>query len=192
MSDWLTGSMEAHIAALRDCVAAESAAMDNLAARLTATLRGGGKLLVCGNGGSACDAMHIAGEFVGRFTRERAGFPAIALSADAGILTAVGNDYGFDSVFSRQVEAYGQPGDVLIALSTSGRSPNVLKALEMARTRGLHSALFTGSRGQDMAHVADQLIVVPATETARVQEVHIFLLHLLADRVEAALMESAA
>jgi D-sedoheptulose 7-phosphate isomerase len=193
MSDagWLDAFAEEHYRVMRACVSEQAAGLLALSDALTDILRRGGKLLVCGNGGSACDAMHIAGEFVGRFTRERAGLPAIALSADTSILTAVGNDYGFEQVFARQVEAYGQQGDLLITLSTSGKSPNVLKALEMARTRGLATALFTGSRGAGMTAVADHLIVAPSDNTARVQEAHIFLLHALADRVEAAIAESA-
>lgn len=181
-----------HITALTECLRTQQPVLDALCGEIIACLSRGGRLLLCGNGGSACDAMHIAGEFVGRFTRERRGLPAIALSADSGILTAVGNDYGFEQVFARQVEAYGQAGDVLIALSTSGRSPNVIKALEKARSLGLTTALFTGSRGADMAHAADRLVVVPSAETARVQEVHQFTLHLLADLAETALTERAA
>ena len=178
--------------ALQECLRTHDTALRGLAADMTVCLKGGGRLLFCGNGGSACDAMHIAGEFVGRFTRERAGLPAIALTADSGILTAVGNDYGFDQIFARQVEAYGCVGDILIALSTSGRSPNILRALEKAREQGVTSVLFTGQRGADLAKVADRLIVVPSDVTARIQEVHQFLLHMLTDQVEEAFAERAA
>jgi D-sedoheptulose 7-phosphate isomerase len=189
-NNWLASLAEEHCQALRACAMEQAEVIDTLAARLATILRAGGRLLVCGNGGSACDAMHIAGEFVGRFTRERQGLAAIALSADSGILTAVGNDYGFDRVFARQVEAYGHAGDMLIGLSTSGKSPNVLAALATARTRGLNTVLLTGQRGAQLQDLADYLIAVPSEITARIQETHIFLLHALADRVEATIAEA--
>lgn len=163
-----------------------------LAARTISTFQGGGKLLFCGNGGSACDAMHIAGEFCGRYVRERRGLPAIALSADAGILTAVGNDYGFERIFARQVEALGKPGDILIAMSTSGSSPNVLEALHEAERQGIYRILLTGEKGRDKAALADALFVVPSSVTARIQEVHMVALHLLAELVDEHLCEEAA
>lgn len=148
-------------------------------------------LLICGNGGSACDAMHIAGEFSGRFECERRGLPAIALSADSGVITAVGNDYGFERVFARQVEALGKPGDMLIALSTSGSSPNILAALATAREQKLHTVLLTGEKGQGQTAYADELFVVPSTNTARTQEIHMLALHMLAGLVETMIVEEA-
>lgn len=143
------------------------------------------KLLFCGNGGSACDAMHIAGEFVGRYVDDRRALPAIALSADTGIITAIANDYAYDYIFARQVEALGQAGDVLIALSTSGRSPNVLRALAVAKEKGLVSALFTGEKYLAGAVVdADFIFVVPSLITAHVQEAHMVVMHALASLIE--------
>ena len=176
----------AHCRAVEDFFAAHEADLESLADQLAAAFRSGHKLLVCGNGGSACDAMHIAGEFAGRFVNDRPALPAVALSADTGLITAVGNDYGFDHIFARQVEALGSNGDLLIALSTSGTSPNVVKALEAARARGLHTVLLTGEKGRDST-AADRVLAVPSRVTARIQETHILFLHLLAERVEARL-----
>lgn len=154
-------------------------------ADVCATAFGSGhKLLFCGNGGSACDAMHIAGEFVGRLVNDRIALPAIALSADSGILTAVGNDYGYEQVFSRQVEALGNKGDVLIALSTSGKSPNVLKALAVAKEKGLSTALFTGEKSKNAPLQLDFILMIPSVITAHVQEAHLVALHALAHLVE--------
>lgn len=174
----------AHVAAL-DATLAECSDQWNEVADLSAVaLKQGHPLLFCGNGGSACDAMHIAGEFVGRFIGNRRALPAIALSADSGILTAVGNDYGFDQVFSRQVEAYGNSGSVLFALSTSGTSPNVVSALKVAKERGVKTVLLTGERGRNVSVAVDYRLIVPSLMTAHVQEVHMLLLHALAHLVE--------
>ena len=185
----LTAQIEDALRTHRDAVdgffAEYAPALEALARRLHETLKTGGKLLICGNGGSACDAMHIAGEFSGRFVRERRGLAAIALSADSGVLTAVGNDYGFERVFARQVEALGRSGDMLIALSTSGSSPNVIAALEEAKTLGLYRVLMTGEKGRDKTAHTDALFAVPAYETARIQEAHMLALHLLAGMVDA-------
>lgn len=185
--DALFASLTQHEAALRAFITQYAADIAALAERLAHGFAQGKTLLICGNGGSACDAMHIAGEFVGRFQGERRALPAIALSADSGILTAVGNDYGFARVFARQVEAYGQPGAVLVALSTSGASANVLEALAAARNRGMYTVLMTGEKGRDRAAEADALWVVPSLVTARIQEAHLFALHALAEQVDALL-----
>ncbi len=155
-----------------------------LAEACVTSLKSGGKLLFCGNGGSACDAMHIAGEFVGRFVDDRKAIPAIALTADSGILTAIANDYGYEHVFSRQIEALGNKGDVLVALSTSGKSPSILKALETARAKGLKTAIFTGEKGAGQVGLVDFGLMVPSTTTAHIQEAHITALHSLATLVE--------
>jgi phosphoheptose isomerase len=145
----------------------------------------GRKLLICGNGGSAADAQHFAAEFTGRFClKDRRPFPAIALTADSAFLTAWANDIGFEDVFSRQVEAFGQAGDVLVGISTSGRSPNVLRAFEMARRRGLTCIALGAGDGGAMADLADELLAVPETDTQRVQEVHLLLMHLICAAVE--------
>lgn len=154
-------------------------------------LEKGNKLLFAGNGGSACDAMHIAGEFVGRFVDDRRGLPAIALSADTGIITALANDYNYDYIFARQVEALGQKGDVLVSLSTSGKSPNILRAIDAAKERGLATVLFTGLKARDLPKVADITIMVPSLITAHVQEAHSTALHAMASLVESQLFPKA-
>jgi D-sedoheptulose 7-phosphate isomerase len=141
-------------------------------------------VLAFGNGGSAADAQHFAAELVGRFQRERAAWPALALTTDTSILTAVGNDLGYESVFRRQVEAHGRRGDVAVGISTSGRSPNVLAALRLARERGLVTVALTGQGGGEAADLADHLIDVPHRDTARVQEVHAMVVHVLCQIVE--------
>lgn len=148
-------------------------------------LENGNKILLCGNGGSASDAQHIAAEFVGRFVKDRRPLPSIALTTDTSILTAVGNDYGYDDVFSRQVEGLGVKGDVLIAISTSGGSPNVMKAVESAKEKGIHTICVSGKSGGTLKDVCDMSFVVPVQETARIQECHIMLLHILCGLVEA-------
>jgi D-sedoheptulose 7-phosphate isomerase len=162
-------------------VVAEAAEM------VVASLRAGGKLLLCGNGGSAADAQHWAGELVSRFHYDRPGLAAVALTTDTSILTAIGNDYGYERLFARQVEALGRPGDVLFALSTSGRSPNILAALEAARAVGIRTVGFTGSREGAMAPLCDLLIRVPHTETPRIQEGHEAIGHSICALVEATL-----
>lgn len=147
-------------------------------------LRDGHKILLCGNGGSAADSQHIAAEFVGRFVKERQGLPAIALTTDTSILTAVGNDYGYDEVFRRQVEALGREGDVLIGISTSGNSANVVKAFEQAKQQGLHVLAFTGGKESKMSAFADVTLFVEAPVTARIQECHIMVGHLICDYID--------
>lgn len=148
-------------------------------------LRGGRKLLFAGNGGSAADAQHWAGELVSRFYYDRPGLPAIALTTDTSILTAIGNDYGYDYVFARQVEALGQEGDVLVAISTSGNSRNVIRAIEAARKKRLRVIGFTGQSGGQMADLCDLCFRVPSGETPRIQEGHEALGHLLCALIEA-------
>lgn len=155
------------------------------AARLmAAALTGGKKVLVCGNGGSAADAQHIACELVGRFLRERRAVPAIALTTDTSILTAVANDFGFDEVFARQVAALGQPGDVLIAISTSGNSRNVVRAVEEARENGVTVIGMTGLGGGKIRPLSDLCLCVPSDCTPRIQEMHILIGHVLCEIVE--------
>jgi D-sedoheptulose 7-phosphate isomerase len=152
--------------------------------RIAACLRDGGKVLAFGNGGSAADAQHLAAELVGRFLREREAWPALALSTDTSVLTAVGNDLGYESVFRRQIEAHGRKGDVAVGISTSGRSPNVVAALRVAKERGLATVALTGEGGGELRALADHLIDVPHRETARVQEVHAMVVHVLCQVVE--------
>lgn len=155
-----------------------------VAARMAEVLRRGGKLLFIGNGGSAADAQHLAAEFVNRFQRDRRALAAIALTTDSSVLTSIGNDAGFDQVFSRQVEALGQPGDLLVAISTSGNSVNVLRAVEAGRKLGLTTVALTGGSGGSLATAADDAFVVQSRETPRIQETHITLGHALCALVE--------
>jgi phosphoheptose isomerase len=150
--------------------------------------RAGGKLLICGNGGSAADCQHMAAELVSRLTKnfERPGLPAIALTTDTSFLTAYANDCGFDGVFARQVQALGRAGDVLLGISTSGNSPNVVQAVELARDRGLRSVALTGAGGR-LAKLADVTIAVPSDDTQHIQEAHLAVEHLLSLLVEQAL-----
>jgi D-sedoheptulose 7-phosphate isomerase len=180
-------------------VAAETAALqqrffgDNAALvvevgrRMAESLRSGGKVLAFGNGGSAADAQHFAAELVGRFTVDRAAWPALALTTDASIMTAVGNDFGFEAVFRRQIEAHGRPGDVALGISTSGRSPNVIEALRVARDRGLLTVGLTGGGGGRMGGLVHYLIDVPTHVTARIQEVHAVVVHVLCQVIEEAM-----
>ena len=153
-------------------------------------LRAGNKLLVCGNGGSAADASHFATEFVVRFTKDRPAYPAICLAGDGGLLTAAGNDYGFDEIFARQVAAFGLPGDVLICLTTSGKSKNVKRALEEAKLRKLKTIAFLGRDGGSTIGVADVDLLVRSNSTARIQEAHELLLHALCETIESRLNQT--
>ena len=143
------------------------------------------KILICGNGGSAADSQHMAAEFVGRFVKERQSLPALALTVDTSLLTAVGNDYGFDCVFSRQVEGLGQEGDVLIAISTSGNSANVVKAVKTAKEKGIYVIALTGENGGILAKESDLCLAVPSQVTARIQEMHIMIIHMICEIAEA-------
>jgi phosphoheptose isomerase len=154
------------------------------AAAMVAGLRAGGKLLVFGNGGSAADAQHVAAELVGRFERERAAMAAIALTTDTSVLTSVANDYAFDRVFARQIEALGRPGDVALGISSSGASPNVVAALVAARSLGLQTIALTGADGGAVGRAAAIHVNVPSAGTPRVQDVHRTLLHVICDIVE--------
>ncbi|MGD0585706.1 MAG: D-sedoheptulose 7-phosphate isomerase [Oryzomonas sp.] len=158
-----------------------------MAGMLTDTLKGGGKLLVMGNGGSAADAQHFAAEIVGRFKLERRALPAVSLTTDTSILTAIGNDYGFEAVFSRQVEALAAPGDMVVGISTSGNSPNVLKAFQLARERGCRIVGLLGRDGGSIKGACNLALVVPSDDTPRIQEGHITIIHIVCDLVEKAL-----
>lgn len=154
--------------------------------RMAESLLAGGRVLAFGNGGSASDAQHFVAEVVGRFACERPGLSAIALTTDPSVITAVANDMGYASVFRRQLEAHGRPGDVALGISTSGRSPNVIEALRAARSRGLATVGLTGEGGGEMAGLVQHLIAVPHPDTQRVQEVHGMVLHVLAQVIEEA------
>jgi D-sedoheptulose 7-phosphate isomerase len=169
-----------HETAARESAGAVAAAVETL----SAALGSGGKVLIFGNGGSAADAQHFACELVGRFLRERQALAAIALTTDASTMTAVANDYGFDRVFVRQIEALGRPGDVAIGISTSGSSANVLAAVQYAKSRGLKTVAFTGGDGGPIGAAADVHVNVPHALTPRVQEVHRTLIHAVCDQIE--------
>jgi D-sedoheptulose 7-phosphate isomerase len=163
----------------------------NAVSAVVGSITAGGKVLACGNGGSASDAQHFAAEFIGRFERERPGLAAIALTTDSSILTAIGNDYDFNAIFSKQVQALGQPGDVLLAITTSGNSANVLAAVEAAHAKEMTVIALTGRGGGKMNQLlteTDVHICVPHERTARVQEVHILALHCLCDAVDLQLL----
>lgn len=149
----------------------------------------GNKTLLAGNGGSAADAQHIAGEFVSRFYFDRPGLPSIALSTDTSILTAIGNDYGYENLFSRQVQAQGKPGDIFFGITTSGKSPNILKAFDQARSMGLRTVAMTSSKATELAKMVDFAILVPSTVTPKIQECHIMIGHAICAGVEEALFK---
>ncbi len=155
--------------------------------RIAHSLSSGHKLLLCGNGGSAADSQHLAAEFTGRFVKDRTPLSAMALSTDTSALTCIGNDFGFDEVFSRQVTALGRPGDCLLAISTSGNSRNVIRAAEAAKAAGMHTIGLLGRDGGKLLALCDMSIVVPSATTARIQEAHIFIGHSLCAMVEEAL-----
>jgi D-sedoheptulose 7-phosphate isomerase len=177
-------TLEAAIALHQRVRAADLTAVVRAAAEIAAALAGGRKVLAFGNGGSAADAQHFAAELVGRFVRERRGLAAIALSTDTSVVTSVANDYGFERVFARQMEALGNPGDVALAISTSGTSPNVVAALEGAARGGLRTVALTGRDGGPLGRAAEIHINVPDPSAARVQEVHRTLLHAICEIVE--------
>jgi D-sedoheptulose 7-phosphate isomerase len=177
-----TRTLESHLVSSQRGLAALAAEIDRLerwGGALRARLERGGRVLVAGNGGSAALAHHLSGELVGRYDREREPFSALALSGDLAAVTAIGNDYGYDEVFARQVLAHGRQGDVLVALSTSGRSPNLLRAVDAARRLGLTAWAMTGPRPNPLAEAADDAMAVPCPDTPSVQDVHQVAVHLL-------------
>jgi D-sedoheptulose 7-phosphate isomerase len=186
LGDYLAESAALLTAAAAIPQAAAAAAVDGIVRALSA----GKPLLVCGNGGSACDAMHITGELVGRFLHERRAWKVICLSSNPAVLTACSNDYGYDTVFSRQVEAYGEAGAALLGISTSGNSANVIAALEQARKMGMTTIALTGEGGGRMASLADHLLAAPSRHTPLIQQVHLCIYHYLCQEVERRMIES--
>jgi D-sedoheptulose 7-phosphate isomerase len=177
-----------HTRIIEQTVQESSQILSEIARSLEDCFRQGGKIMLCGNGGSAADSQHMAAEFVNRFRIDRPALPAIALTVDTSILTAIGNDSSHEFTFSRQVEALARPGDILGALSTSGASPNILRALEVAHAHGVKTIGFTGEKGrQTMAPKCDLCLIVPSIETPRVQEVHEFVWHVICGMVEQAM-----
>jgi D-sedoheptulose 7-phosphate isomerase len=150
------------------------------------TLKNGNKILICGNGGSAADAQHFAAELTGRYKSERISLPAIALTTDTSAITAIGNDYGYDEVFARQLSGVGNSGDLLIGISTSGNSTNILKALKIAKQKGIKTAGLSGKGGGEMNSLCDINVVVPSNDTARIQEMHILIIHTICAAIDGA------
>jgi D-sedoheptulose 7-phosphate isomerase len=184
--------LAAHVAAIEGTVAGSSGVISEIVESLSSCFAQGGKLLICGNGGSAADSQHLAAEFINRMRLDRRPLPAIALTTDSSVLTCIGNDASYDAVFARQVEALGKPGDVLFAISTSGGSANVLAALRVGRQRGMVTVGFTGGAGAErMQADCDLLVAVPSNDTARIQECHEFVYHYIAGVVESQLLQSA-
>ena len=188
--DFLNYALKDTTAALEKSVESCGKSLNELAGSITASLSGGGKILLFGNGGSAADAQHIAAEFVNRFRLNRPPLAAIALTTDTSILTSIANDFDYDQVFSKQVQALANRGDVVIGISTSGNSPNVVMGLESARDQGATTVGFTGSNPGAMASLCDILISAASADTPRIQEVHIFLAHCLCELVEKELFKS--
>jgi D-sedoheptulose 7-phosphate isomerase len=182
LSSNIKRSVEVHNRLIGVCLPDLAAAAE----ALISAYRNGHKALFCGNGGSAADAQHLAAEFVGRYLRERSPMPALALNGNSSVLTAIGNDFGYDQVFVRQIEALAASGDVVVAISTSGNSPSVVQAVKCARRLGLYTIALTGASGGQLRGLVDTLIAVPSGETPRIQECHILVGHALCDAVEQA------
>ncbi len=178
------GCFDEHRALLAEVEICCAEPLTRLAERCVKALQSGGKLMLFGNGGSAADAQHLAAELSVRFVRNRRALAAISLAADMSALTACANDWGFEAIFARQIEALGRPGDVAIGISTSGNSPNVIRALREAAAMGITAAAFGGNTGGELTGLADPLVVVPSSVTARIQEMHILLGHVLCTEIE--------
>ena len=185
----LTRSLEEHLKTIQALIDSRLGEIEAAGSLIWDALKSGNKILLCGNGGSAADAQHIAAELVGRYEQERRGFPAISLTTDTSALTAVSNDYGYEEVFARQVKALAVAGDVLIAISTSGKSPSVIKAADQARALGCKTIALTGCSGEPLTSHCDLAVVVPSERTSRVQEAHITIGHLWCEIVDKVLAE---
>ena len=181
--EMIKSELEGHLAAIKATFALE-ADIKKACETAVATLKAGGKILLCGNGGSAADAQHIAAELTGRYKTERDALAGIALTTDTSALTAIGNDYGYEFVFSRQLEALGRKGDLLIAISTSGNSGNVVKALELARKIGIKTIGLSGRTGGSMNELCELNLVVPSNDTPRIQEMHIMIGHIICQAID--------
>lgn len=185
MSGVVEREFNSHQSILEQTVKESSPMIENLSMLIVKCFQGGNKILLCGNGGSAADAQHIAGEFINRFRFEREALPAIALTTDSSVLTCVGNDSSFEYVFSRQVEALANQGDIFVGISTSGSSPNVLHAAEAAKLRGAITVGFTGEKGKStLGAFCDYSLIIPSSDTARIQECHEFVWHVICGFVE--------
>ena len=185
----IADSLQQHLDVFKSIISDQQEAIRECSDIIWETISNGGKILICGNGGSAADAQHIAAEFVGRYETERKALPAIALTTDTSALTALANDYSFERIFARQVDALASQGDCLIAISTSGNSPNVIAAVMSARNKGTRVIGMTGASGKKLASLCDAAIMVPSTRTARIQEGHITIAHILCEIVDAKLTQ---
>jgi D-sedoheptulose 7-phosphate isomerase len=184
LSACLRGGYQRHVSCVARLENGSLEQLERLVVLVHDTFKRGGKLLACGNGGSASDAQHLVAELVGRYVEERKALPAIALNTDVAVLTSVANDYSFENVFARQVQALGAPGDLFLAISTSGRSPNIVAGLSEARARGLRTAALLGRDGGPAVRDTELAIVVPDQETARIQECHALMIHLLCEGLD--------
>ena len=191
MRDYIKSQIKASILMLSEVLSDEDFLfrLESAVRSIVAAIKNNNKILLIGNGGSAADAQHIAAEFVSRLRFDRVGLPAISLTTDTSILTAIGNDYGFDNLFARQVQAYAQPGDILIAYSTSGKSPNVIAALEQAKRSGIVSIGMTGNLGGPMKDLCDHYLDIPSSDTPKIQEGHAVIGHIICGLVEESLFE---
>ena len=185
-----TYSLYAHIKIIENVIKSQIPLIAECAEAIFSALSNGNKVLICGNGGSAADAQHIAAEFVGRYETERIALPAIALTTDTSALTALGNDYGFERIYARQIEALARSGDILIALSTSGNSPNIISAVMSARKSGCSVIGLTGAKGKKLASLCDLCILIPAERTARIQEAHISIAHIWCEIIDKSIADN--
>ncbi|MCK1396157.1 D-sedoheptulose 7-phosphate isomerase [Bradyrhizobium sp. 1] len=191
--DLISAHFQSSVAGLTRAVQSPEllATLHTIASDIAAALKSGKKLLLIGNGGSAADAQHIAAEIVGRYKRERPAWAAIALTTDTSALTAISNDYSYEEVFARQVQGLGQPGDVLLGLTTSGKSPNILAALKVARAKGLTTVGFTGAKGESMRAFCDHVLIAPTEDTPVIQQIHLMSAHGICDQIEHVLTTEA-
>lgn len=189
-TDLLASSLREHLSVMQDLLSDSLPAIEQAGEMICRALREDRQILLCGNGGSAADAQHIAAELVGRYERQRRALRAVALTTDTSALTALGNDYGFEEIFSRQVDALARPSDLLIAISTSGNSPNILKAAEAARAVNCRTLALTGGDGGQLAKLCEMALIIPAARTSRIQEAHITIAHLWCEMIDAELSET--
>ena len=190
MSERLSAIVNESLETKRKFFAAHSSEVEQAGEIISATLKSGGKLLIFGNGGSAADAQHIAGELVNRFLQERKALPAIALSTDGGVLTCIANDTGFENVFARQIEALGREGDVCVAISTSGQSDNIVAACAQARSQGIKVVGLLGRDGGKVSPLCDLALIVPSEDTQRIQETHNLIGHILCELIESEICQN--
>lgn len=184
-TDLIRKGIEEHLKVSNKLLNNEIKAIETCGKIIIEAIENGNKVLICGNGGSAADAQHFAAELIGRFEKERKGIPALALTVDTSALTAIGNDYGFEKIFSRQIESLANKGDVLIAVSTSGNSPNIINAVMQARHKGCKCIALTGAKGKKLASLCDAAVLVGSERTARIQEAHILIVHIWCELLEA-------